>query len=202
MKIFYSLLLLFFVASCTTGKKDFKGPATDVGIWQGKVLMTNKTTDFKKWAYVTWASDSPNNRMRVNVSAVFDQPVATFLKKQESNDLWLFLEGKHFQSDDGRKLFEFLTKLSLDPKIFYSLLGTPRSPGTEWQCNKKEQVMSCISKAYKTRFSVEYEDRNKRLIEIDRGSKALQIRLTRSKVQVEDKLFTPLRSSQFKTIKI
>ncbi len=202
MKSIAKLFLLFLLVQCTSNQKSGPGSLTDVGVWQGKVLMVNNVTKFKKWAYVIWASDSENNRMRVNVNAVFDQPVATFLKNKSTNDLWLFLEGKHFESNDGKKLFEYLTKLSLDPKIFYSLLGEPQSPGTEWQCVREKQEMSCRSETYKTQFRVDYGEVNSRTIVIEKDSNTLQLKLSRSKVQVKDSLFKPVSSSQFKTIKI
>ncbi len=164
--------------------------------------MTNKTTNHRKWANVTWASDSSEDRMRVDVSAVLDVPIATFIKNSEGSHLWLFTEGKYFFSEDGGKLFKYLTKLSVNPKIFYNLLGNPKSPGTEWQCKTDQEIFQCQSSADKTQFSVKTGEPNRRVINMEKGTKALRVRLSRSKVQLQDKLFKKLPTSQFKTFRL
>lgn len=202
MNMPYWILFAFalLLSNCTTTPKS-KGPVTDVGLWQGKVLMTSATTKRNKWASVVWASDSINDRMKINVSAVFDYPVATFLKKGDRHDLWLFTEKTHFISNDGKRLFYNLVKISLDPKIFYSLLGQPQSPGPGWQCQLKEDLYSCVSIQLKTKFTVDVTDSDRRVIKILKGGNILQLSLSRSKVQVNDSNFKGLNTSQFKTVK-
>lgn len=201
MRIFYLFILIFLLSNCTS-TPDSRGPYSDVGVWEGKVLMTSLQSKQKKWAYLTWVSDSRKDRMRVNVSAVMNYPVATFLKNDDGHQLWIFPEKKHFTSDDGGKLFFHLTKLSMDPRIFYSLLGRPKSPGKQWQCIYGEEKMSCQSESLQTRFEVNFEDADERKIKVVRDGKLLQINLSRTKVQVEERFFKALSSSQFKTIEI
>ena len=201
MKTILLIFAILLLSNCST-TPDSVGKHTDVGIWQGKVQMTNKKTNHKKWANVIWASDSNNQRMRIDVQAVFDMPVATFIKDGADNHLWLFTENKYFYSEDGEKLFKHLTKLSIDPSIFYSLLGHPQPPSEQWKCNDKAEVFQCVSQESKTRFSVKHQKKDHRIIKMFKGSKALRIRLFRSKVQVSSKLFKPLSTSHFKTIKI
>lgn len=201
MRIIVLCLLAALLSQCTSTPKS-SGPHSDVGVWLGKVQMVNRTTNNKKWANVTWVSDSSSNRMRVDVSAILDVPIATFLMDGDKTHLWLFTEQKYFHSDDPAKLFRYLTKFSLDPKIFYSLLGTPRPPSSQWSCKDKEDSYHCQYPAEKTRFSVNYEDVDKRIIKVLKGSKALQLRLSRSKVQVDEAQFKPLSTSHFKTQKI
>ena len=163
MRLFILVPLLLLLSNCST-TPDSTGPHTDVGVWEGKVLMTNLKTKHKKWANLTWVSDSSNDRMRVNVSAVMNLPVATFLKSDGENQLWLFTENRHFTSGSGEKLFKYLTKLSLDPIIFYSMLGRPRSPGEEWKCEESDGQFKCNSVSLKTRFSVAHDTRDERKI--------------------------------------
>ncbi len=198
--ILVGVTLLVLVA-CSS-KPLTTGKHTDIGMWTGKVQMTNKTTNHKKWANVVWASDSESDRMRIDVSAIMDVPIATFIKNGEGSHLWLFTEKKYFHSQDGEKLFKHLTKLSVDPRIFYSMLGQPRPPGSQWSCKDKSDVYQCSSSQEKTRFMVKHEEPDERIIKIEKGLEALQIRLSRSKVQVKEQLFKALSTSQFKTIQI
>lgn len=186
---------------CTTTKKQSK-VHTDVGLWVGKVQMTNKTTGQKKWANVNWASDSSQSRLRVDVSAILDVPVATFLVNSEGAHLWLHMEKKYFHSMESRKLFKHLTKLSIDPKIFYSMLGQPEAPNENWACSTEPALLKCASQKNQTQYSVAFSETDRRLINIDRGSKSLRLRLSRSKVQLEDRFFQALSKSQYKTIEI
>ena len=82
------------------------------------------------------------------------------------------------------------------------MLGRPRSPGEEWKCEESDGQFKCNSVSLKTRFSVAHDTRDERKIKVIRGGKALQIRLSRSKVEVEDRHFKPLSTSQFKTTEI
>ncbi len=195
------LIIAWLVSSCSTAPKS-PGQHTDTGIWAGKVQMTNQQTSHRKWANVTWASDSDQDRMRVDVSAILDVPIATFIKNEEGSHLWLFTEKKYFFSKDGEKLFQFLTKLSVNPNIFYKLLGVPESPGTEWNCESQPQLFKCFSRARQTQFSVVHADPNQRVIQVEKGPKTLRVRLSRSKVQLQDRLFKKLSTSQFKTFRI
>ena len=201
MRTIILVILAILLSQCSTMDKS-KGPVTDVGVWQGKILIKNTKTKKNKWASLIWASDSKNDRMKVNVSAIMDYPVAAFLRKDDQNDLWLFTENKHYRSVSGERLFQSLLKVSIDPKIFYSLLGNPQSPGNEWNCKKDSDTFNCHSVKLKTKFSVDISSSNRRVIKINKGQKALQISLSRSKVQVTEKHFSGLNSSQFKTIEI
>lgn len=189
------------LANCSTSTKS-SGPQTDLGIWQGKALILNKTVNNKKWANVTWASDSINNRMRIDVYALMDMPLATYIQVDGEAHLWMFTEKKYFVSKNPQKLFKYLTKLSLNPNIFYSFLGRPAAPNTEWNCEKDNVKMMCKSQAAKTNIKVDFSDTNERIIKISRAGKSLRLRLSRAKVQTQDRDFELLSTSQFKTIKI
>ncbi|MEM7647004.1 MAG: hypothetical protein AAF203_08850 [Pseudomonadota bacterium] len=201
MQKILGLLLCLFIAQCTTKPKTTL-VGDDRGIWQGKVLMTNLKTKNKKWANVVWASDSSQDRMRVDVSAIFNVPVATFLKDGDQAHLWLFTEKKYYVSDSAERLFQQLTKLDVDPAIFFSLLGTPQPPSTEWQCKDKSDVFGCVWKQKKVVLTVDHGDLDKRTIKVRRTGQSLRLRLSRAKVEVPDRLFTPLKTSQFKTIQL
>ncbi len=201
MKALFFTLVFLLLVQCSSKKKSSE-PFSDVGLWAGKVLMTNKTTNHKKWVNVTWASDSENDRMRIDITAILDVPVATYIKNNKGYHLWLFTDRKYFFSQDGEKLFQHLTKLSLDPSIFYSLLGEPQPPSSEWACKNKDSILSCSSAVNKTRFLVKHEEADERTIRIEKGVKALKIKLSKSKVQLQDELFKSLSTSQFKTVKI
>jgi hypothetical protein len=202
MKFLLTLLsLLIFIGCSTTPQSTL--PPTDIGVWKGKVQMINTTTNQKKWASLTWASDSDGDRMRVDVSAVFDTPLVTFMKNEEGYHLWQYMDGKYYFSENGAKLFRNFTKLSVDPDLFYDFLGQPRNPGLPWVCEKTDQpVMSCQASTEKVRFVVNHAERDRRQIGIQRGDRAIHIRLNRAKVQVQDRLFKTLSTSHFKTIQI
>lgn len=199
-KLIISLSFLF-LTDCVTNPQR-AGRTTDIGVWQGKVLLANTKTNHKKWANVTWASQSDKQRMRIDVYAVMDIPVATFIKIGEESHLWLFTEKKYFFSSNGEKLFKHLTKMTLNPDVFYSLLGTPVPPSDDWQCKDQERVFKCHNQAEKMDLIVQHHDQDKRVINAHRGSKALRVRLLRSKVQVHDEHFKLLSTSHYKTIKI
>lgn len=202
MKSLLFATISLFLIQCTTTPKS-KEPLTDVGLWIGKVQMTNKTTNNRKWANVVWASNSVDDEMRIDVTAaIVDIPLATFIKNGEGFHLWLFTEKQYFTSEDGKKLFSHLTKLSVHPSIFYSMLGQPKAPGKQWKCKVGSDRMECISKVNKTQLFVNGSNQNKREIKLNRGSKALRLRLSRAKVQVKKKMFQSLPTSQFKTIKL
>ena len=201
MKNLVLISFSFLLIQCVS-KKPSEQAYTDIGLWVGKVQMTNQTTKQRKWVNVTWASDSSAEKMRIDVTAILDIPVATYIKNTEGFHLWVFTERKYYFSQDGKSLFKFLTKLSVDPNIFYSMLGQPKHPGVGWQCDKSEKAeLSCKSED-STQFIVKYSEANKRMIHINKGAKALRIRLSRSKVQLQDKLFNTLSTSQFKTFKL
>lgn len=203
MKALRTLLvpIVLLTAQCTMTPKSTL-PATDVGLWTGKVQMTNKTTNHRKWANVAWASNSVDDQMRIDISAIFDVPVATYIKNEEGAHLWLFSEKKYYFSQDSQKLFQHLTKLSVNPKIFYTMLGHPEKLGAPWHCKLGSSSMECVARSNNTQLFVDHEVRDERVINIEKGSKALRIRLSRSKVQPNSQVFKTLSTSQFKTIKI
>ena len=164
--------------------------------------MVNGKSNFKKWVYVVWASNSADNQMKIDVRAMMDIPVATYLQNENGAHLWLYQEKKHYYSQQPRKLFSRLTKVSLDPKIFYSLLGVPRSPGRDWACKQNSEEFKCYSNALSTGLTVGKERKDYRSILIEKDLRTLRIKLSRSKVGVDGVRFEPLDSSQFKTIKI
>ena len=192
---------MIIISACSTTPHK-TGDFTDLGVWTGKVQMTNKQTNHRKWANVTWASDSEQNRMRVDISAILDVPIASFLKNPDGYHLWLYTEKTYYHSMDGEKLFKHLTKLSVDPNIFYAMLGVPKSPGQEWKCDSKSQVMKCSSGQKQTRFSVQHDDPDRRIIKVEKDRKALRVRLSRTKVQLKDDMFKKLSTSQFKTYQL
>ena len=175
---------------------------TDIGVWQGKALMINKQTKHKKWANLTWISDSRVQKMKINVYAVLDIPVASYLSSEENTDLWLFTEDKHYQSTDGAKLFKYLTKIEIDPKVFFSLLGRPEAPGGSWSCTDVDRLLRCQSKSLKIKLSVNYGDKDQRNIEIYRQDQLLRLKLTRSKVEVKARHFKSISTPHYRTIKI
>ena len=191
---------LFFVGCVTTPKGT--GIKTDTGVWQGKAQMINLKTNRKKWVYVTWASDSSHDRMRVDVRALMDVPIATFIKRNSDNQLWLHTEGKHYQSDDGQELFSKLVRFPLNPDQFFGFLGKPGELGGDWTCNDNKQQYDCYSPTHKVHLTIDHEEADRRKIALKKDSKALKIRLIRAKVQVEDRLFDPLPTSQYKTFKL
>ena len=201
MKIIILILCLFLFVQCTTSQLKPQA-ATDVGVWQGKVLITNKKIDSHKWASLTWVSDSAQEKMRIDIHAIMNIPLATFVKGSDGAHLWIFQENKHYYSKDSQKLFKYLTKISLNPDIFYSLLGRPAAPNSRRRCKDSTEIYKCYSKRERARMTVDYSDKNKRIITFERGSRALRLRLSRTKVQVDNVSFKPLSLSQFKTIKI
>lgn len=200
MKILILVISALLITSCSTTPQQ-EGPHTDIGVWEGRAQVTDKFGK-KNWVNVTWASDSHNNRMRISLSAIMDYPVAMFLKSNQQHDLWLFDKRRHIQSESGVKLFKLLTKLSLDPEIFFSFLGKPQAPGIEWSCSESGQEFKCHSAQLKTTLTVDHSQRDKRIIRVENAGKKAQLRLSRSKVQVSDRNFKPLKLSHFKTIKI
>ena len=198
------LLLSFIVlitTSCTTLTKG-TGEKTDVGVWEGKVQMQNSKSSNRKWAYVTWVSDSPQQRMRIDIRAILDVPVATYMQKSQGAQLWLFTENKYFHSEDAKTLFSYFVKIQIEPKLFFSFLGNPKSLGESWSCENKESIYTCFSPKHKTNVTIDHKDVDKRVIDIEKDGKSLRMRLFRSKVQVEDQQFRPFSTPQFDTIKI
>jgi hypothetical protein len=177
----------------------------DTGLWEGRVMAINPKSKNRQWANVSWMSDSGSQSMRVDVFGIMDVPVATFLKVGDENHLWLFLESKHYYSQDGRKLFQQLTRLPIDPVVFFELLGPMRvqdAVGGDWTCFRQDGQHQCQSKSLRTRLQVENRELDQRKIQIVQGQASLQVRLVRSKVEVNPKAFLPLNLSQFKTIRL
>jgi len=197
--------LLLTLSNCATDRGRARTDLSDIGVWQGKVMSVNPSTHYRQVANVSWVSDSSRKRMRVDVYALFDIPIATFLKDGDSHHLWLFMEKKHYQSQDGRKLFQHLTKLPIDPNVFFELLGPMRvveSLGPSWSCRQEKGEHQCESGEQSTWLSVHNQQADERKIKIVRGEKTLQIRVSRSKVGFDQGVFKPLSTSQFKTIRI
>ncbi len=200
-----SLILPLLLANCATDRGRARTDLSDIGVWQGKVMSINPSTNYRQVANVSWVSDSSRQRMRVDVYALFDIPIATFLKDGDSHHLWLFTEKKHYMSQDGRKLFQHLTKLPVDPKVFFQLLGPMQVAqvlGPSWRCTQNGGRHQCESTQQSTRLSVENQKIDERKIKIVRGEKTLQIRISRSKVELDQSIFKTLSTSQFKTIRI
>lgn len=205
LSFFFSVLCLLGLANCATDRGHARTDLSDIGVWQGKVMSINPSTNYRQVANVSWVSDSSRQRMRVDVYALFDIPIATFLKDGDSHHLWLFTEKKHYMSQDGRKLFQHLTKLPVDPKVFFQLLGPMQVAqvlGPSWSCVQKEGQHQCESREQSTWLSVENQQVDERKIKIVRGEKTLQIRISRSKVEFDQSVFKTLATSQFKTIRI
>lgn len=192
--------LFLFLVGCQTGVKS--GKTTDVGVWDGKVLMTGSSSQNAKWAYVTWVSDSTKGRMRVDVRAIMDIPIATFLLSKNRAHLWLYRENKYYTSDTPKTLFSKLVKFELDPSVFFSFLGRPKSIGSDWQCKKKQSEMFCTHGLEPLKVSLRFPEADQREIKVKKPGKAFKLRLTRSKVEVNNKMFLPLKSSQFESIQI
>jgi hypothetical protein len=198
-------LCLLFLVNCATTDRRARRDLSDTGVWTGKVMTTNPKTKMSQWANVSWTSDSDRQRMRVDVFAIMDIPIATFLKDGDEHHLWLFMEKKYYRSNDGRKLFYHLTKLPVEPAVFFELLGAMRinqTLGPSWHCGEKKGLHHCESKQLATQLSVDNHQADERIIKINKGANALRLRLSRAKVQFEDKVFRPLNTSQFKTITI
>lgn len=195
------LLILILSVRCTTSHKMTQRHH-DKGVWEGTVLVLNNKTKHKKWVSVNWVSDSDNQRMRIDVYAMLDIPVATYIKTGHEAHLWLFTERKYYHSIDDVKLFKQLTKMSVDPNLFFAFLGSPKPPSPQWQCKDEEGVMGCVSAAEKAALTVDYREPNERVIQVKRRLKTLKLKLSRSKVQVDESLFKVLSTSQFEIIEI
>lgn len=194
-------IFVLILSSCSTLTQG-TGKKTDVGIWEGKVQMLNNKDSNRKWAYVTWVSDSPQQRMRIDIRAILDVPIASYIQTKQGAKLWLFTESKYFHSEDAKALFSYLVKIQLDPELFFSFLGNPKSLGEDWSCENKDGVYTCFSPKHKTNVSVDHNELDKRIINLDKDGKSLRMRLFRSKVEVEDQQFRPFSTPQFDTIKI
>jgi hypothetical protein len=201
MKNLIRVTIFLLLAACSTNQMSSK-ESSDIGLWQGKVQMVDETTHNKKWANVNWASNSSIDKMRVDVYALMDIPVATFIKIGAESHLWLFTEKKYYYSDNGEKLFSFLTKINMNPDVFYSLLGKPRAPNSQWKCSRLNEQFKCQSKIDQINLLVDDSDNDQRVIRIHKEGKSLNFRLNRSKVEIQDENFKLLSTSQFKTIKI
>lgn len=200
-KILLSISCFILLLGCSTTPVG-SGKETDVGVWQGKVQMLSKESKNRKWAYVTWISDSPNQRMRIDVRAVLDIPIATYIRKEDGAHLWLFTEGKYFHSKDATQLFSTLVKFNFDPDHFFNFLGNPQKLGKSWECENKLSLYTCLSPSREAQVTINHENVDKRVINLNKGSKGLRIRLSRSKVRVTAQQFKKLSTSQFDIIEI
>lgn len=201
MKKILSLLFLIISVQCTT-KPPLKRDVTDTGVWQGKLQLINEQTKDKKWANVTWASDSENDRMRIDIAAIMDIPLGTFIRDQQGSHLWMFTENKYFTSENGERLIQHLTQLSFDPENFFKLLGNLDPLEGNWKCSSNEERYRCASKANGTTITVESDASDERIITIKKDLKALRLRLNKAKGEVQESHFKLLPTSQFKTIRI
>ncbi len=195
------LFIALFMVSCVTGPQKMQ-KSSDVGVWSGKVLMLKKESKDKKWANVTWASDSVKDRMRVDVYAFMDIPIATFLKVDGHFHLWLFLDKTYYHSDQGEKLFSRLTKINVHPDLFYQILSDGFLPKDQWSCQIKTDSNLCLSKDEKLKVDINLPDVDERQMTIKNISGEMRLRLSRSKVEMNDDYFKPMSSSHFKTIQI
>ncbi len=198
---FFSLLLVSFLVSCATTPKSMQ-KSSDVGIWTGKVLMLANGSKDKKWANVTWASDSTKDRMRVDVVAFMDFPLATFIKSDNHFHLWLFMDKTYYHSNDGEKLFSQLTKMKVHPDLFYQLLSNGFLPKEDWSCREVSDENLCLSKDKKLKIVMGLPEQDERTMTLKNTKSEMRLRLNRSKVEMSDQHFKPLQSSQFKTIQI
>ena len=185
MKIIISVLCFLVLVSCASVPQK-AGKFTDVGVWQGRAFFLNTKKKSKRWASVVWASDSSVDQLRIDVYTIFDIPLATFIKLEEKTHLWIFDEKKYYFSKNGKKLFDHLTKIPLDPNVFFKLLGDPQKLNARWQCQQKKDVSECLSREDETRFLIQYESHDQRTIQVKKGPKTLRLELHRAKVQVSD----------------
>ena len=200
MRLIVSLLLLVILVNCSTDQTTKLAKVTDKGLWQGKVVVTNQKTGKKKWVFVSWASDSSADQMKINASAVFDIPVATFVKQKQANHLWLYQNKQYFQSDNGPALFEKLLRFPLKPELFYDLLGEFKQPGPGWSCIEQDEGTHCKNPQSKASLKVDNSLADKRKIIIQRGDKHIEMRLTRSKVELKPSFFQLQQISGFERI--
>ena len=135
-KSFYLILCSFLFIQCTSTPKK-AGRVTDIGVWQGKLFFSNKKTKEKKWTYITWASDSSRKRFRVDLYTIFYIPLATFVKQDQKNHLWIFDGKKYYFSDNGSKIFEYLIRVPLNPNVSFKLLSFPHLED-QWECEEKK----------------------------------------------------------------
>ena len=183
MKLIVSALCFLVLMNCASIPEK-AGKFTDVGVWQGRVFFLDTKKKSKRWASIVWASDSSVDQLRIDVYTIFDIPLATFIKLGEKTHLWIFDEKKYYFSEDGKKLFDHLTKMSLDPKVFFKLLGDPKKLNASWQCEQKKDVSQCLYREDGTKFVIQYESHDQRTIEVKKGPKILHLELYRAKVQV------------------
>ena len=62
--------------------------------------------------------------------------------------------------------------------------------------------MSCFHQSEPLHVRLDFAQANQRQIEVKKPGKAFKLKLERSKVEVQDRMFKPLRSSQFESIQI
>ncbi len=198
--VFISLCFLLFT-QCTSLPKR-AGRVTDIGVWQGKIFFSNNKTKNKKWSYVTWSSDSSQKKIRIDFYTIFYIPLATFVKKNGKNHLWIFDEKKHYISDKGLNIFEHLIKVPLNPDIFFKLLSHPDSD-THWRCEQKKRGSTrCVAKKDQIRLWIQHGDQDRRIIKIKRGSQILRLNLQREQTRVTDNNFKLLPTDQYEKVQL
>lgn len=197
----FVLLIGFFLAQCASLPSTMHR-STDRGLWNGKVLMLKEQSRDRKWANVTWISEAEKQRMRIDVYAFMDIPLATFLKAEGLYHLWIFTEKKYYKSSDGQKLFAHLTRMDINPDLFFSLLGRGDLPASSWDCEVHGSINVCHSKVKKMKMDVNLSSTDERQISLQTGEREFRLRLNRSKVELKEEFFQPLSSSHFKTIQL
>ncbi len=192
-------LFLFLFAQCTFGPKR-AGRVTDLGVWQGKVFFSNKKTKEKKWTYLTWASDSNQKRIRIDLYTIFYIPIATFLKKDKKNHVWIFDKKKYYFSRKASNVFEHFIQVPLNPNLFFKLLSQP-DLDPHWKCKKKSKgITKCLSKKNKIHIWIQHSDQDQRIIKIKKGSQILRLNLQREAIKVTDDNFKLLPTDEYETV--
>ena len=195
-----SLALLFFIQCTTTPKRA--GKVTDVGVWQGKVLFSNKKTKKKKWSSITWASDSSQKKIRIDLYTVFYIPIATFIKQGQRNHLWIFNGKKYYSSKKGSDIIEHFTQVSLNPDVFFKLLSQPdlKKP---WKCKHKKKKIKksrCLFKNKNIQLWVEHHDQDQRVIQVEKEFQMIRFNIQREKTQVTEDNFKLLPTDEYEKV--
>ena len=203
MKKTISLFFLTLVLIHCTSRPKKAVETTDIGIWQGKLLFSDKKMKKNKWVSLTLASDSSKNRLRVDLYTIFYIPIATFVKQGTENYLWIFDEKKYYFSKNGSKLLKNLIQVPLDPELFFKLLNIP-SLGQRWNCKKirKRETTQCVAKDNRVILSIKHNIPDKRIIKMKKGQKLLKFKLKKEHWQVNDENFKLLSTDRYEKVEI
>lgn len=201
IKTFSFFLSVLLFAACQTAYKG-ADDGSDMGVWEGKVRMLDSKKDKKIWGFVTWISESQKSRLRIDVKATLDVPIATFIMQENSAQLWLYQEDKYYTSNDPQKLFAKLTRLQVDPQVFFAILSRHSRLKKPWQCRSQDAAVNCNNQQQKLSLEIQNQDENTRRVTLRNGTKYLNLHLVRSKVEVNDRMFMYRPTSQFERISI